>query len=220
MKEVVDRGNGMGGAIPGRDKTRRRGVIRMPVEGIDAGQLEVFNKEYQVSPKSYTLGIEARTMWEGRGLGNLGKVGPWSLGGKPMKKPTRDFSVQFGSWQEVGDALGVEGADDRIEPIEGAMLALSSCVTEAITLNCARTGVDLRGLEVKAHVDVDPGPITGAKDPGDWDKTLKRIDVDVTARGNISQKDRKVIEEGATRSPVNYMFQRTGLLHHKFHYGK
>ena len=120
---------------------------------INARQIEVFNKEYKASPQSFTLGLEARTIWEGRGLGNLGRVGPWKLGKQQMSKPARDFSVQLGSWQEVGDALGVEGADDRIEPVETALVALASCVTEAITLNCARTGVDLKGLEVKTSVD-------------------------------------------------------------------
>ena len=190
----------------------------MPVEGIDARQIQSFNKEYSASPANFRLGIEGRAMWEGRGLGNLGKVGRWSLGGQVMDKPTRDFSVQLGSWQEVGDALGVEGADDRIEPVEAALLGLSSCVTEAIVLNCARTGVSLDSLDVKARVEVDPGPITGAKDPSDWDKTLKGVQVDVTARGDFSDRDRVAIEEGARRSPVHYMFGRTGLLKTKFNY--
>jgi uncharacterized OsmC-like protein len=192
----------------------------MSVEGIDANQIAAFNKEYSASPTSFTLGIEGRAMWEGRGLGNLGKVGRWSLGGQVMEKPTRDFSVQLGSWKEVGDALGVEGADDRIEPVEAALLALTSCVTEAIVLNCARQGVGLDSLDVKAHVDVDPGPLTGAKDPSDWDSTLKRIEVDVTAKGDLSDRDRATIEEGAKRSPVNYLFGRTGLVKTKFNYKK
>ena len=180
----------------------------MPIAGIDARQIETFNKEYAKSPKSFTLGLEARTIWEGRGLGNLGKVGPWKLGTSAMKKPSRDFSVQLGSWREVGDALGVEGADDRIEPVEAALMALSSCVTEAITLNCARTGVDLQGLEVKASLDVDPGPIVGAKEPEDWTKSLKSVRVDVTADGKFSARDRTMVEEGALRSPVHHIFGR------------
>lgn len=190
----------------------------MPVVGINAKQLESFNKQYASSPSSFTLGIEGRSIWEQHGLGNLAKVDRWSLGGQSMEKPTRDFSVQIGSWKEVGDAVGVEGADDRIEPIEAALVGLSSCVTEAIVLNCARVGVDLKGLEVKAHTDVDPGPITGAKEPSDWDKTLKSITVDVTAHGEFSDSDRKAIEEGAKRSPVNYIFSRTGLLKTAFHF--
>lgn len=119
----------------------------MAVEGINTTQLGSFNKQYTSSPSSFTLGIEGRTIWEERGLGSLGKVDRWSLGGQTMEKPTRDFSVQLGSWREVGDAIGVQAADDRLEPVEAALLGLSSCVTEAIVLNCARTGVDLKGLE-------------------------------------------------------------------------
>jgi uncharacterized OsmC-like protein len=183
-------------------------VDRMPVAGIDARQIEAFRKEYKASPKSFTLGLEARSIWEGRGLGNLGKVGPWKLGTTSIKKPSRDFSVQLGSWQEVGDALGVEGADDRIEPVETALLGLCSCVSEAITLNCARTGVSLEGLEVKANMDVDPGPIVGAKDPSDWKNTLKAVRVDVSAHGKLSKQDRQMVEEGAGRSPVHNIFSR------------
>ena len=152
------------------------------------------------------MAFRPKTTWEGQGLGNLGKVGKWTLGGQPIEKPTRDFSVQLGSWKEVGDAIGVEGADDRIEPVEAALLALSSCVTEAITLNCARTGVPLEGLEVTSNVEVDPGPIVGVKDPSDWNTSLKVIDVKVTARGKLSEPQRKIVEEGANRSPVHHIF--------------
>jgi uncharacterized OsmC-like protein len=192
----------------------------MSVSGINARQIDAFNKEYKASPQSFTLGLEARTIWQGRGLGNLGKVGPWKLGKQSMAKPARDFSVQLGSWQEVGDALGVEGADDRIEPVETALVALASCVTEAIALNCARTGVNLRGLEVKTSVDVDPGPITGATEPSDWDRTLKTVKMDVTAKGDLSKRDQQMIEEGATRSPVHHVFNRGVELKTTFKYQK
>src|SRR5207244_10790405 len=79
------------------------------VKGINAEQLEAFNKQYAASPEKFTLGLQAKTTWEGQGLGNLGKVGRWTLGGQAIVKPTRDFSVQLGSWKEVGDAIGVEG---------------------------------------------------------------------------------------------------------------
>ena len=192
----------------------------MAVPGINARQIEAFNKEYKASPQSFTLGLEARTIWEGRGLGNLGKIGPWKLGRHSMTKPARDFSVQLGSWQEVGDALGVEGADDRIEPVETALVALASCVTEAITLTCARTGVDLKGLDVRTSVDVDPGPITGAKDPIEWERTLNTVKVDVTAKGDLSKKDQEMIENGATRSPVHHLFGRAVDLKTTFRYQK
>jgi uncharacterized OsmC-like protein len=190
----------------------------MAIDGMDVGQLEGFIKQYNDSPESFTLGIEAKTIWEGRGLGNLAKVGRWSLGGTPMVKSTRDFSVQLGSWQEVGDAIGVQTADDRIEPVEAALTGLCSCVTEAITLNCARANVGLEGLEVSARLEVDPGPIVGATDPHDWTTSLREVKVDVTARGNFSDHDKAMIEEGATRSPVHNIFSRALNLQATYHY--
>src|SRR6266516_3374271 len=108
----------------------------MPVAGIDPRQIETFNKEYSKSPKSFTLGLEART------------------------------------------------------------------------LNCARKGVNLEGLEVRANLDVDPGPITGAKDPMDWEKSLRSVKLDVTAQGKLSKKEEQIVEEGARRSPVHHIFNR------------
>jgi uncharacterized OsmC-like protein len=191
---------------------------QMTVRNIDVGQLEGFTREYSKAPSNYTLGIEAKTIWEGHGLGNLAKVGPWTLGDEMIVKPTRDFSVQLGSWQEVGDAIGVENADDRLEPIEAALAGLCACVTEAITLNCARTNVDLESLEVRARLDVDPGPIVGAKDPADWDTTMRSVHIDVFAPGDFSDNDRMMIEEGATRSPVHHIFSRALDLDTEFHY--
>jgi hypothetical protein len=57
---------------------------------------------YNDAPESYTLGIEAKTMWQGHGLGNLAKVGRWTLGGDAIEKPTRDFSVQVGPGRRSG----------------------------------------------------------------------------------------------------------------------
>jgi hypothetical protein len=47
---------------------------------------------------------------------------------------------------------------------------------------------------------------------------LKQITVEVTARGDFSGDDRKMIEDGAKRSPVRYMFSKTGLLKTNFRY--
>jgi hypothetical protein len=44
------------------------------------------------------------------------------------------------------------------------------------------------------------------------------VRVDVTVKGDLSAKDRAVVEHGAKRSPVHYMVSRTGLLTTEFHY--
>ncbi|TMC75816.1 MAG: hypothetical protein E6J15_06865 [Chloroflexi bacterium] len=69
-------------------------VATMPVEGIDTRQLEKFNEQYTSAPRNFELGIECRTIWEQKGLGNLGKVGRWTLGGQAIEKPTRDCQAR------------------------------------------------------------------------------------------------------------------------------
>ena len=61
---------------------------------------------------------------------------------------------------------------------------------------------------MKANLDVDPGPIVGAKEPRDWEDTLRSIRLDVKARGRFSQRDKTMVEEGAERSPVHHIFSR------------
>jgi hypothetical protein len=73
---------------------------------------------------------------------------------------------------------------------------------------------------VKTSIDVDPGPITGAKEPDDWQRTLKTVKVDVTAKGDTSKTDEQVIEEGARRSPVHHLFSRAVELKTNFRYQK
>jgi len=65
---------------------------------------------------------------------------------------------------------------------------------------------------------VDPGPIIGARDPAEWSKSMKQVTVDVTAHGTFSAQDKKMIEEGATRSPVHSIFSRALDLKQDFHY--
>jgi len=137
----------------------------MSVEGIDTHQLEKFNEQIRVRAEK----LRAWARGEGhlgsrRALGNLGKVGRWPLGGPGIEKPTRDFSVQMGSWKEVGDAIGVAGADDASSRSRPRCSGCPRASTEAIVLNCARLGVKLEGWS-EGHADITRVPITGRRTP-------------------------------------------------------
>jgi hypothetical protein len=47
---------------------------------------------------------------------------------------------------------------------------------------------------------------------------MKQVKVDVTAHGTFSAQDQKMIEEGATRSPVHSIFSRALEMKQDFHY--
>ncbi len=173
--------------------------------GFDRDKLEEFAKYAAENPNDVILGLEAKTIWEGHGVENLGKIGPWSLGGKRIDKPTRDFSIQFGAWQEVEEAIGIAGAHDRIEPLEGALAALCSCVNTAVALNAARQGLTFDGLEVTAKANVDPRVLFGIVPVSEAQSCIQSVDVEVKVTGDVSEEDRNKILEMAERSPVHIM---------------
>ncbi len=66
-----------------------------------------------IATEKFTLGIEAKTMWEGHGLGNLAKVGQWRLGGQPISKSLKAINLNATARGKLSDqhkAMVEEGA--------------------------------------------------------------------------------------------------------------
>ena len=119
--------------------------------GFDREKLEGFVAYATENPNDVILSLESKTYWESHGGSTLAKVGPWALAGQRIDKPTRDFSIQYGAWKEVEGAIGIPGASDRLEPVEGALSALCACMNWAICINAARQGVTFDKLAIAAE---------------------------------------------------------------------
>ncbi len=175
------------------------------IRGFDVDKLNEFSQYAAENPNDVILGLEAKSIWEGHSGESLAKIGPWQLANERIDKPTRDFSIQFGAWKEVEEAMGVEGAQDRIEPVEAALAAMCACVTWAVTINAARQGISFDGLEVTAKVTVDPRVLLGIEDVEQTTSCLKSVDVDIKVEGDLTDAEREAILVMAERSPVHAM---------------
>lgn len=175
------------------------------IPGFDVDKLNEFSEYAAEHPNDVLLGLEAKTIWEGHSGESLAKIGPWEMAGERIEKPTRDFSIQFGAWKEVEEAMGVEGAQDRIEPVEAALAAMCSCVNWAITINAARQGLAFDGLEITAKAKVDPRVLFGVVPVEEAESCLKSVDLEIKVQGDLSDADRTKIKEMALRSPVHAM---------------
>lgn len=184
------------------------------IPGFDVEKLEAFNAFAAENPNDVVLGIEAKTIWEGHGGDSLGKVGPWQLAAQHIEKPTRDYSIQFGAWKEVADAIGVEGAHDKLEPVEAALAAVCSCVTWAICISAAREGLAFEGLEVKARAKVDPRVLLGIVPVEEAASCLQKVEMDINVQGeNISDDERNRIANMAKRSPVHSLISHANSIY-------
>ena len=177
--------------------------------GFDREKLEAFCEYADQNPNDVQLVLEAKTIWDGKGGESLGKIGPWTLAGQTTNKASRDFSIQFGAWKEVEEAIGMPGAYDRIEPVEGAMAALCACVNWAICINCVREGIHFDEMEIKAKVTADPRVLFGILSAEESVSCMQNVMMEIHVKGNLTEMERIKIKEMADRSPVHALIKHS-----------
>ena len=74
------------------------------VNGMDLGKLEEFRAALAEEP--VVLGLEARGVWEGYSGRSTVHIGPYELGGQRIERDTRHYTVPYGAWKEVEEAVG------------------------------------------------------------------------------------------------------------------
>ena len=173
------------------------------VTGMDLQKLEAFRKALEEKP--VILGLEARSIWEGHSGRNTVHIGPYSLDGKRINRDTRHYTMAYGAWKEVEEALGFEGPTDRMEPVEMALGAVAACVTNAIGLNAPRNGIKLDDLEVRVSADVDPSVLLEVKGPEAHTSCIPKISCEIEVKGDLSDGQLETIKRLAHHSPVHGM---------------
>ena len=173
--------------------------------GMDLDKLEAFRSALNENP--IILGLEARGIWEGHSGRSTVHIGPYELGGEMIDRDTRHYTIPYGAWKEVEEAIGFVGPTDRVEPVEMALGAVAACLCNSIALNAPRNGIDLDGLEVKVHADIDPSVLFEVKGPESHTSCLPKIISEVTVKGDISDEQLKTIERLVHYSPVHGMME-------------
>ena len=173
------------------------------VAGMNLEKLEAFRKA--LAEKPVILGLEVRSIWEGHSGRNTVHIGPYRLGGEQISRDTRHYTMAYGAWKEVEEALGFEGPTDRVEPVEMALGAVAACVANAIGLNAPRNGINLDEMEVLVKADVDPSVLLEVKGPEAHTACIPNITCEVKVKGDLSEGQLETIERLACHSPVHGM---------------
>lgn len=175
------------------------------VNGMDLGRLEAFRKSLEANP--VILGLEARSVWEGHSGRSTVHIGPYDLGGQHIDRDTRHYTIPYGAWREVEEAVGFVGPTDRVEPVEMALGAVAACLTNSIALNAPRNGINLEGMEITVRADVDPSVLFEVKGPESHTSCIPKIITEVKVKGNITDEQIKTIERLVHYSPVHGMVE-------------
>lgn len=175
------------------------------VTGMDLDKLEAFRSAIEQSP--VVLGLEARGIWEGHSGRSTIHIGPYELGGERIDRETRHYTIPYGAWREVEEAIGFEGPTDRAEPVEMALGAVAACLVNSIALNAPRNGINLEGLEINVRTDVDPSVLFEIKGPESHTSCMPKIVSEVKVKGDISDEQLETIKRLIHYSPVHGMIE-------------
>ena len=173
--------------------------------GMDLDKLEAFRTALKESP--VVLGLEARSVWEGHSGRSTVHIGPYELGGDRIERETRHYTIPYGAWREVEEAIGFVGPTDRAEPVEMALGAVAACLCNSIALNAPRNGIDLEGMEINVRTDIDPSVLFEVKGPESHTSCMPKITTEVKVKGNITDEQLKTIERLVHYSPVHGMVE-------------
>ena len=175
------------------------------VAGMDLDKMEAFRAALKESP--ITLGLEAKAVWEGHSGRSTVHIGPYDLGDQHIDRDTRHYTLSYGAWREVEEAIGFVGPTDRVEPIEMALGAVGACLTNSIALNAPRHGITLQGMEVKVRADIDPSVLFEVKGPESHTSCMPKIRTEVTVKGDITDEQLDTITRLVRYSPVHGMVE-------------
>jgi uncharacterized OsmC-like protein len=175
------------------------------VTGMDLDKLEAFRSAIKESP--IVLGLHAKGIWEGHSGRSTIHIGPYELGGEHIDRETRHYTIPYGAWREVEEAIGFEGPTDRVEPVEMALGAIAACLVNSIALNAPRNGINLEGLEVNVHTDIDPSVLFEVKGPESHTSCMPKIVSEVKVKGDISDDQLEEIKRLVSYSPVHGMIE-------------
>jgi uncharacterized OsmC-like protein len=175
------------------------------VAGMDLDKLEAFRTSLQESP--VILGLGAHSVWEGHSGRSTVHIGPYDLDDQHIDRETRHYTVSYGAWKEVEEAIGFVGPTDRAEPIEMALGAVAACLCNSIALNAPRHGIKLEGLEINVHADVDPSVLFEVRGPDSHTSCIPKITTEVKVKGDLTDEQLQTIQELVHYSPVHGMVE-------------
>ncbi|WP_331236030.1 OsmC family protein [Natronorarus salvus] len=170
------------------------------MHGVELDRLDAFAERAAEHPDAITLGLGARSTYEGTCGHSLSKVDSYTLGDEVIVRETRDYTIPYGGCKELLDAGGWIGATDRMDPIEGALAALAACINVGITVNAVANGVDVEGLQTRVRTEVDPRVLFSLADLTEADGVFENLTVEIEIEGEALEKD--LVDEWARRAPV------------------
>ncbi len=178
--------------------------------GIDLEQFAAFLEHGTENPEDVMLGLGAKGIDEGRPMHTLAKIDGYRYGDEEIRRPTREYTFQLGAFKEVERDAGFVDPDDRPEPVEVALAALTGCINATLDVVALENEMELDALETDVSVTLDPRAFFGIRDADEAGDVYEDFAVEIEVAGtDLSDEDRETLRAGVARSPVFNLMTRS-----------
>ncbi|MFC7081860.1 OsmC family protein [Halorussus caseinilyticus] len=178
--------------------------------GVDLEQFAAFLEHGTENPDDVMLGLGATGIDEGRPMHTLAKIDGYSYGGDEIRRATREYTFQLGAFKEVERDAGFVDPDDRPEPVEVALAALTGCINATLDVVAMENEIEFENLETEVSVTLDPRAFFGIRDADDAGDVYDDFAIDVEVAGpDLTDADAETLRNGVARSPVFNLMSRS-----------
>lgn len=175
-------------------------------QGVDISKFRGFCDYARINPDEVQFVLEATGAYEGRVAHTRATSGPYTLGGRRIDRPARQYVHHLGAHKEVEEALGFSQATDREEATEVVLAALTGCVNTAVSSSAVARGIELTRLETHVSIGWDPFVflhLRASDHEGRLVNQFHGLKVELVVEGeDLTEDDRAYLERSIRRSAV------------------
>lgn len=171
-------------------------------QGIDVEQYKQFVEFVRENPGAVRGELTVVGEYEGTAYHSSFHLGRYRMGGGEAGTQ-RDYTPHFGVPWEFEEAAGHVDPVDRMESLEVALGALTTCIDSTIAQAALLDGLDVENVRTTVQLPIDLQVLLGIKSTEQRDTLVGDLSIIIEIEGeSLDTSDRERLAKMVNRSPV------------------
>ena len=171
-------------------------------QGLDVEQYRAFIEAVRENPGMVEGELRAVGEYEGTAYHTEARFGPYEMGGEESGA-SRDYRLHVGVPGEFEATVGFVDPVDRMESVEVALGALTTCITNTISQAALVEGIDVEQITTSVSVPVDLRVLLGVLPATERETVIGQPTIDIEVEGHgLTEADRDRLVAMVDLSPM------------------
>ena len=170
--------------------------------GLDVNRYEQFIEFASRNPDTVRGELAVIGEYEGTAYHSSFHLGRYEMGGEEAGTQ-RDYTLHIGVPREFEEAIGHVDPVDRMESLEVALGALTTCIDSTIAQAALLEGHDIDHIRTTVRLPIDLRVLLGIESTDQRDTLVGDLSIDIEVEGGgLDVSDREHLVQMVNRSPV------------------